>query len=146
MPHLFEEIISYLEAPDLFRLAVALEDVRELLEENRLYQSINYEVPLLRRGYLHRQGYWVPNERSHGSLVAVESTEKFSKLLQLLRSENTGDPWTDANLRVCLVLAKSRDEAVKVSSFLDANNMINFVCHGPLSPSSTFRIRQHEGI
>jgi hypothetical protein len=146
MPHILANILSFMEVPDRLRLAFALEDVLEIILENRLSLNLNYEVSLLRRGFAHPQGYWVPSQSCHGSLVALDSGAKFKKMLELLRSEMTDDPWTDANLRVCLVLAKSRDEAIAVSRYLDENNLMNIVAEGPLSPASTIQIRQHEGI
>jgi hypothetical protein len=146
MPHILNNILSFLEVPDRLMLAFALPDVLEMMQDNRLSLQLSYEVSLLRRGFAHPQGYWVPSASCHGSLVAVESSQKLNKMLQLLRSEMTEDPWTDANLRVCLVLAKSRDEAVAVSSILNENNLMNIVAEGPLSPASTIQIRQHEGI
>jgi hypothetical protein len=145
-PHILKNILSFLDVPDRLSLAFALQDVLEMIQDNRLSLLLSYEVSLLRRGFAHPQGYWVPSQSCHGSLVAVDSGAKFKKMLELLRSEMTDDPWTEANLRVCLVLAKSRDEAIAVSSFLNDNHLMNIVAEGPLSPASTIQIRQHEGI
>ena len=146
MPHLFEEVLSYLEVPDRMRLAVALEDVRELIQDNGLYPSLRYEVRLLRRGCFDRRGYWIPHSRCFGSLTVVDSTEKFSAMLHLLRQEITDDGWLDQSLQVCFVVAKNRDEACNVGVYLSANLINNFVAHGPLSPKNTFRIRKMSGL
>jgi hypothetical protein len=146
MPHLLEEILSYLEAPDKFRLAIALKDVRVMIEEFRIFPSLSFEVPLLRRGYVDRQGYWVGNESCRGSLVVVEAEDKFTALLKLLQDDIDSGPWLVDNLQMNFVLARSQQEAMNVGNFLTDNAIPNLVIHGPLSPKSTFRIRQHEGI
>jgi hypothetical protein len=147
MPHLFEEIISYLQGPDKLRLAVAFDDVREMLQENRLFRSLTIDVPLLRRGYVDQKGYWVNNEGCRGSLVFMEdSGDRFPTLLKLLQDDINDDPWLMESLQVSLVLAESKEEAHNVSRTLTDNMISHFVAHGPLSPKSTFLIRQHQGI
>lgn len=146
IPYLFEEVLSYLEVPDRLRLAVALEDVRELIQDNHLYPSLRYEVSLLRRGRFDPRGYWIPNSTCYGSLTVVDSTEKFPAMLDLLRKEVTNDPWLDQSLQLCFVVAKNRDEACNVGVYLTHNMVNNFVAHGPLSPKNTFRIRKMSGL
>jgi hypothetical protein len=146
MPHLLEEILSYLEVPDKLRLAIAIDDVRQMIQDNRLFRSLTYNVPLLRRSYVDRQGFLHGAEQCRGSLVFVEARHKYEAMLQLLLDDVSGDPWLDDNLQVSFVLANSREEATDVSVFLTANNLTNFVSNGPLSPTSTFRIRDHHGL
>jgi hypothetical protein len=147
MPHLFEEIISYLEGPDRLRLAVAFDDVREMLEENRLFRSLTIDVPLLRRGYVDPKGYWVNSEGCRGSLVFMEdSGDRFPTMLKLLEDDISNDPWLMESLQVSLVLAESKEEANYVSRILTDNKISHIVAHGPLSPKNTFAIRQHQGI
>jgi hypothetical protein len=147
MPHLLEEIFSYLEGPDKLRLAVAFDDVREMLEENRLFRSLTLDVPLLRRGYVDQKGYWVNNEGCRGSLVFMEdSGDRFPTMLKLLQDDISNDPWLEESLQVSLVLAECKEEANNVSRILTDNKISHFVAHGPLSPNNTFRIRQHQGI
>jgi hypothetical protein len=138
--------LSYLEAPDKLRLAIALNDVREMMEENRLFRSLKLDFPLLRRGFVDRHGYWVNHESCQGALVFVDSGDRFRAMLQLLQEDISNDPWLDSNLQVSLVVAKCQEEAATVGRILTENNISHFVARGPLSPESTFRIRQHQGI
>jgi hypothetical protein len=146
MPHLLQQILSYLEAPDKLRLAVALDDVREMMEDNRLYRTLKLDVPLLRRGFVDRQGFWVNNEGCRGSLVFMDSGDRLQTMLKLLQEDIINDPWLDESLQVSLVLAKCKEEAATVGRILTETNISHFVALGPLSPKSTFRIRQHQGI
>lgn len=146
MPHILNQILSYLEAPDKLRLIIALKDVWEMLQDNHLFPSLQYQVPLLRRGYFDRQGFWIGNEGCSGSLEVVESHYKFPVMLRHLQNELSNDPWIDAGLHFCVILAKNRDEASNASQYLTANHIPNFVAHGPLSPANTFKIRKSGGL
>lgn len=138
MPHLVEQVLSYLQPSEILFLASVSETVANVVKAN------NSKVNAVWSGWLRRRNKpgsleQVVFRETETTIRVVNEDTKMQALLDLL-ADLAPDPWFKYEPEVAGVFVKDINEAQEVARFLSARAVSAEILNGPPSSGTIHRI------